>query len=102
MLYGGPNELHEVAINKASKFKVVEGDGVKFETKKNVGILQWKTSSTRRVVQSGSLFIYLVGTLPLSLQTYKSNNPKIETRHTTTGYLTCQEKAKTEHSEHPL
>ncbi|KAM5383782.1 hypothetical protein ACJZ2D_001771 [Fusarium nematophilum] len=60
VLYGGPGELHEVAVKKTANLKLVEGDGVKFEKKKNAGVLQWKTSSSRRVVQAGSLFIYLL------------------------------------------
>ncbi|KAI8674425.1 Beta-galactosidase [Fusarium keratoplasticum] len=60
ILYGGPDELHEVAITGKSAFKVVEGSGVKSDTKKNANILQWKTSSSRRVVQRDSLFIYLL------------------------------------------
>ncbi|KAK7416616.1 hypothetical protein QQX98_005087 [Neonectria punicea] len=60
VLYGGPDELHEVAVKKASKFKVIEGDDLKSSVKKNVGVFQWKTSSTRRVIQTGSLVIYLL------------------------------------------
>ncbi|KAM0542864.1 hypothetical protein ACHAPJ_012587 [Fusarium lateritium] len=60
VLYGGPNELHEVAIKNESKLKVVEGDGVKIDKKKNAGVFQFKTSSTRRVVQAGNLYIYLL------------------------------------------
>ncbi|KAL6352317.1 hypothetical protein LRP88_14401 [Fusarium phalaenopsidis] len=60
ILYGGPDELHEVAIKGKSAFKVIEGSGVKSDTKKNAAVLQWKTSSSRRVVQRDSLFIYLL------------------------------------------
>lgn len=61
ILYGGPDELHEVAIKGKSAFKVLDGSGVKSENKKNTRVLQWKTSSSRRVVQRESLFIYLLG-----------------------------------------
>ncbi|KAH7120333.1 glycoside hydrolase superfamily [Dactylonectria estremocensis] len=60
VLYGGPNELHEVAVKKASKFKLVEGEGVKFSVKNKVGVFQWTTSSSRKVAQTGSLVIYLL------------------------------------------
>lgn len=74
VLYGGPDELHEVAIKGKSSFKVVEGSGVKSDNKKNVGVLQWKTSSSRRVVQRGSLFVYLLGTfLFLGISSSKTN-----------------------------
>lgn len=61
VLYGGADELHEVAIKDETKLKVVEGDGVKIGQKKNAGVFQFKTSSKRRVVQAGSLYIYLLG-----------------------------------------
>ncbi|KAH7241422.1 glycoside hydrolase superfamily [Fusarium tricinctum] len=60
VLYGGADELHEVAIKDETKLKVVEGDGVKIEQKNNAGVFQFKTSSKRRVVQAGSLHIYLL------------------------------------------
>ncbi|KAF4460997.1 beta-galactosidase [Fusarium albosuccineum] len=60
VLYGGPDELHEVSIKGKTNLKLVEGDGVKLDKKNKNGVLQWKTSSTRRVVQSGSLYIYLL------------------------------------------
>ncbi|KAF5027145.1 hypothetical protein F66182_771 [Fusarium sp. NRRL 66182] len=60
VLYGGPDELHEVAVKGESRLKLVQGDGVKLGKKKNAGVLQFKTSSTRRVVQAGSLHIYLL------------------------------------------
>lgn len=61
VLYGGPGEVHEVAVKKATKLQVVEGDGVEFKKKNNAGVVQWETSTTRRVVQTGSLVIYLLG-----------------------------------------
>lgn len=72
VLYGGPDELHEVAVKKTSKFRLVEGDGVKFSVKKNVGIFQWTTSSTRRVVQTDSLVIYLLGEFNYSKTFYQA------------------------------
>lgn len=74
ILYSGPDELHEVAIKGKSAFKIVEGSGVKSDTKKNASILQWKTSSSRRVVQRDSLFIYLLGTLTLLKEVSKIAN----------------------------
>ena len=64
VVYGGPDEVHEVAVNGDSKGKVIEGDGVKMERKKGVNVLQFKSSSRRRVVQFGSLHIYLLGKSP--------------------------------------
>lgn len=61
VLYGGPDELHEVAVKGQETLKVVEGDGVKIEKKKGAVVFQFKTSTKRRVVQAGSLYIYLLG-----------------------------------------
>ncbi|KAF5675754.1 beta-galactosidase [Fusarium heterosporum] len=60
VLYGGPDELHEVAVKGQTKLKVIEGDGVKIGKGKDANIFQFKTSSKRRVVQAGSLYIYLL------------------------------------------
>ncbi|GKU08842.1 unnamed protein product [Fusarium langsethiae] len=60
VLYGGPNELHEVAIKTDSKLKVIEGDEVKTERRRGASVFQFKTSSKRSVVQIGSLHIYLL------------------------------------------
>ncbi|KAF4445819.1 putative beta-galactosidase [Fusarium austroafricanum] len=60
VLYGGADELHEVAVKNEEKINVVEGDGVKIEKKYGAGVFQFKTSSKRRVVQVGSLYIYLL------------------------------------------
>ncbi|KAK5991023.1 putative beta-galactosidase A [Cladobotryum mycophilum] len=67
ILYGGADELHELALtnpfnNKvAPKINMVEGDGivVKRMTDSMV-VMQWKTSTTRAVVQFDNLDIYLV------------------------------------------
>jgi hypothetical protein len=61
VLYGGPNELHEIAIKSESNLKIVEGDGVKTESRKGTRVFQFKSSPKRRVVQIGSLHIYLLG-----------------------------------------
>ncbi|KAF4979813.1 hypothetical protein FZEAL_4055 [Fusarium zealandicum] len=60
VLYGGPGELHEVAVKTTSKFHLVEGNGVKFDKRGNTRIFQWETNSKRRVVQTDSLLIYLL------------------------------------------
>lgn len=60
VVYGGPGELHELAIITESPAKVVEGSGVTTETTNGTTILNWQTSSTRQVVQVGSLFVYIL------------------------------------------
>jgi Beta-galactosidase, domain 2/Glycosyl hydrolases family 35 len=60
VVYGGPGELHELAVISASQANVVEGSGVTTQSSNGTAILNWQTSSTRRVVQIGSLFIYIL------------------------------------------
>ena len=60
IVYGGPGELHELAVVTKSSAKVVEGTGVTTKSTNGTTILNWQTSSTRRVVQVGSLFVYIL------------------------------------------
>lgn len=62
VLYGGPNELHEVAVMDASTFKLVEGKGIKSKKIGDASVFQWETSSERKVVEADGLVIYLLGT----------------------------------------
>lgn len=60
VVYGGPGEQHELALVSESAAKIVEGAEV---TSKNVNgstVLNWETSSTRRVVQVGNTFVYIL------------------------------------------
>lgn len=72
ILYGGPDELHEVAVKGATKFKHVAGDNdIAADTRRsqNSLVFQWKTSPSRQVVKIGDLYIYLLGGLLLSPKT---------------------------------
>ncbi len=60
VVYGGPGEQHELSVISSNPAKLIEGGQV---ITKSVGgnvILNWKTSTTRRVVQIGSLFVYIL------------------------------------------
>ena len=59
VVYGGPGEQHELAVDSTSPAKVIEGT---VTTKSTTGtiILNWKVSSTRNVVQIGNLFVYIL------------------------------------------
>lgn len=60
VVYGGPGELHELAIVSPNSTNVVEGTGVTTQSTNGTTILNWQTSTTRRVVQVGSLFVYIL------------------------------------------
>ncbi len=60
VVYGGPGELHELAILSSSSARTVEGSGVSTKTTDGATILNWQTSATRRVVRVEELFIYIL------------------------------------------
>ncbi len=60
VVYGGPGELHELAVISTSTANVVEGTGITTQNTNGTTILNWQTSSTRRVIQIGSLFVYIL------------------------------------------
>ncbi|KAF2193808.1 glycoside hydrolase family 35 protein [Zopfia rhizophila CBS 207.26] len=84
VVYGGPNELHELAVSNTSGGTAVEGSGVKFSNRNGNTILNWETGSTRRVVRVGQdLYIvildrnsvyshWVVSTLPEGSYTHDS------------------------------
>lgn len=60
VVYGGPSELHELAVAGASTGTLVDGDGVTIQQSNSSVILQWQTSTDRRIVQVGDLYVYIV------------------------------------------
>ena len=60
LVYGGPGELHELAVVTSSTAATVEGSGITSKSSNGTTILNWETSSTRRVVQVGSLLVYIL------------------------------------------
>lgn len=61
VVYGGPGEMHELAVSGGGHARVVEGDGVKFGHKDGSTVLQYSTSPDRKVVELGcGLTIYLL------------------------------------------
>ena len=59
-VYGGPGERHELAVITPKPANLVEGSGVTIKSINGTTILNWPTSSSRRVVKVGSLFIYIL------------------------------------------
>ena len=60
VVYGGPGELHELAVVSSSPATTVEGTGVTTKSTNGTTILNWQTSSTRRVVQVGNVLVYIL------------------------------------------
>ncbi|KFZ09594.1 hypothetical protein V501_05524 [Pseudogymnoascus sp. VKM F-4519 (FW-2642)] len=60
VVYGGSGEQHEISIITGDSAKTIEGTGIVTKTAKGTTTINWKVSATRRVVQVGSLFVYIL------------------------------------------
>jgi hypothetical protein len=60
VVYGGPNERHELAFVSSPKATLVEGGNVKIDQVAGSTILNWSTTKNRRIVQVGNLFIHIL------------------------------------------
>lgn len=60
VVYGGLGEQHELAIVSGSPAVTVEGSGITTKSINGTAILNWQTSSTRRVAQVGHLLVYIL------------------------------------------
>ena len=65
VVYGGPNEHHELAVSCQSKASVIDGPSDSVSSKEMDGavVVGWDVSSTRRIVEIGDLRIFLLGKL---------------------------------------
>lgn len=62
VVYGGPGETNEMAFTNVARPRTVEGKGVKVAYKKSATVLQFDTSSQRRVLEFGNdLAVYILG-----------------------------------------
>lgn len=65
ILYGGPDELHEFAINTNSpstaKIMRVQGSSISSHAESLFTIVQWQTGPKRQFVELGDLAIHLLG-----------------------------------------
>ncbi|KAH8817367.1 glycoside hydrolase superfamily [Xylogone sp. PMI_703] len=61
ILYGGEGETHEAAFpSHLGRPSIVEGHGVTIKQKGAAWVIQWSTTPTRRIIQIGSLEVYLL------------------------------------------
>lgn len=61
VVYGGPSEQHELAVSDGGEATVIEGEGVQMGNKNAATVLNWETTSSRKVVQLGcGLYIYIL------------------------------------------
>ncbi|RFU30989.1 hypothetical protein B7463_g5308, partial [Scytalidium lignicola] len=60
LVYGGPGELHELAVVADNSATTVEGSDITISSKNGAAVLNWKTSAKRRIVLVGDLFVYIL------------------------------------------
>ncbi|KAF4554747.1 putative glycosyl hydrolases family 35 protein 1 [Elsinoe fawcettii] len=61
VVYGGPNELHEFAIQTNSTVETLEGEGLTIENRNGNSIVQFPVSTTRRVLRYGeNFYVYIL------------------------------------------
>lgn len=60
VVYGGPKELHELALISNTTGVLLEGSNMTIVQKNETSILKWNVSAVRRVVQLGSIFVYIL------------------------------------------
>ncbi|GME65761.1 Glycoside hydrolase family 35 [Neofusicoccum parvum] len=61
VVYGGPDETHELAFSSGKNASLVEGSGVTIAPKAGATVLHWSVTPTRKVVKVGeSLFVYIL------------------------------------------
>ncbi|OJD37610.1 glycoside hydrolase family 35 protein [Diplodia corticola] len=61
VVYGGPNEAHELAFSSGKNATLIEGSGVTITAKNGATILHWSVTPTRKTVKVGeSLYLYIL------------------------------------------
>ncbi|CAD0109214.1 unnamed protein product [Aureobasidium uvarum] len=60
VVYAGPNENHELALTLSCSSEIIEGSGVNIVKKKGTTIIGFKSSSERRIVKVGELYVYIL------------------------------------------
>jgi hypothetical protein len=62
VVYGGPGELHEIAIKGGSTESKLTGTGVTTTVvDDDVVLAQWQTSTARRILEIGDVVVYILG-----------------------------------------
>lgn len=61
VLYTGPNETNELAFSNCGNAKLVEGEGIKFDTQDGATIIHFDSSPQRRIVElSENVVVYIL------------------------------------------
>lgn len=61
VVYGGPNEAHELAFSSGKNATLIEGSGVTITAKDGATIIHWSVTPTRKIAKVGeSLYVYIL------------------------------------------
>ncbi|KAL0937739.1 glycoside hydrolase family 35 protein [Colletotrichum truncatum] len=60
LVYGGPGEIHEMVIKTTASPLLIEGSNVNQNYLNGNLMLTWRTSTSRRVIRVGHLYVYLL------------------------------------------
>lgn len=63
VIYGGPNERHELAVSMSSKATLLEGEPSELQIKsmKDYVVVNWQKNANRRIVRIDDLLVFLLG-----------------------------------------
>ncbi|KAE8151998.1 putative beta-galactosidase A [Aspergillus avenaceus] len=88
VLYGGPDEHHELAIASRSNVTVLEGSqsGITSGRKGNAVVIGWDVSTSRRILQVGDLKVFLLD----RNSAYNYWVPELPTDGTSPGFSTSK------------
>ncbi|KAI9871392.1 MAG: hypothetical protein M1830_002959 [Pleopsidium flavum] len=61
VLYGGPNETHEIAFSDCKHYEVIEGAGLTVQAKNGALLINWAVTPDRKVIEiEENLFVYIL------------------------------------------
>lgn len=61
VVYGGPNETHEIAFSGCKQYKIIEGTGLTAQVQNGALLLNWAVTPDRKVVEvEKNLFVYIL------------------------------------------
>lgn len=77
VIYGGPNETHEVAFTGTTNSTVLKGSGIQTQAKNRSLVLNWTVTAAEKVVSVGSdLIVYLLGQVSTA-DNFEESSPAI-------------------------
>lgn len=73
IVYSGPNEMNELAVQVKDTSSVISDNSVKVNRTEGLTTLAWSTPEARNIVQIDNFHIYILGTMHHSARMTKAN-----------------------------